>query len=710
MRRLFCLCAAFAATLATGAYAHTGSALEKPNKKTHHTTTTATPAQQESNSTTTAAVGAATSTTLVGRDTSSSVSSTASLANESAPPKTTRNPADDPLQAYPQWIPMAAFSGGLGLFTVDSGETLPKHGVSFEVGANKFSRDPGSITVLQLGWGIGYGITDKLTALVQFDVHNHVHVDNPAELSLDSGTGGQYGNTIYNTIVPGGLPAYVEDYPFAYTNNGGIGDIDVGAKYGFLSERRGDRVSLALRGDIFIPTVRSINNLLTNQSQTGALDFQLGANLSKTVLDDDLVLMGDVGYRSTGNPPAEFNDSPAVVLADQINAGAGFLAFPEHRVQIMGEYTGTVYVGAHTPDTTFGARDPVDTVWGLRVYVTPFAALDVGYRYMLNLHDVLDRNGFVIKIGAGYWPEKVRPLPAVSVELTVDPTSITQDSGQTVTASARATDSQNLPLNYSWTSTAGNVVGTGPNVRWDLSGVSPGTYSITTTADDARGGTNTASADVTVEAKPAPILPPTISCSVDRSTVQAGEKVNVTANVSDQTGTALTYQWAVNGGQVSGSGASVQVDTTGLSAGNYTVTGRVQNAKGGAASCSVGIVVQVPPPPPQASKINQCYFKFRSARIDNVCKRILDDVAVRLQTDPKAKIVIIGYATPRHGMAQRLADKLAKDRAQNAKMYLSSKKGVDAARIETRSGSGAVKAGRENRRTDIVLVPDGASY
>jgi outer membrane protein OmpA-like peptidoglycan-associated protein len=631
-----------------------------------------------------------------------------SVPNDAPPQGAARNPADNPLEAYPEWIPMAAFSGGLGLFTIDSGETLPKHGASFEIGANKFSRDPGSITVLQVGWSFGYGITDKLSAFMQFDVHNHVHVDDPAELSLDSGSGGQYGNTIYNTIVPGGLPAYVEDYPFAFTNNGGIGDIDVGAKYGFLSERRGDKVSLALRGDIFIPTVRSINDLLNNQSQTGALDFQLGANLSKTVLDDDLVLMGDVGYRSTGNPPAEFSDSPAVVLADQINAGAGFLAFPEHRVQIMSEYTGTVFVGAHTPDTTFGARDPVDTVWGVRLYLTPFAALDVGYRYMLNLHDVLDRNGFVIKLGAGYWPEKTTPLPTVTVELTVDPTSITQDSGQMVTASAHATDSQNLPLNYTWTSTGGNVIGTGPTVRWDLGSAAPGTYSITTTADDPRGGTNAASAQVTVEPKPAP--PPTMSCSVDRSLVQAGEKVNVTATTNDQSGTPLTYQWEVNGGQISGTGASVQVDTTGLSAGNYTVTGRVQNARGGAASCTVGIAVQVPPPPPQASKINQCYFRFRSARIDNVCKRILDDVAVRLQTDPKAKIVVIGYATPRHGMAQRMADRLAKDRAENAKIYLSSKKGVDAARIETRTGSGAVKAGRENRRMDIILVPDGASY
>ncbi|MFZ0638525.1 MAG: OmpA family protein [Candidatus Acidiferrales bacterium] len=603
---------------------------------------------------------------------------------------------------------MAAFSGGLGLFTIDTGDTLPRHGASFEIGANKFSRDPGSITVLQLGWSVGYGITDKLTAFVQFDVHNHVHVDNPAELSLDSGTGPQYGNTIYNTIVPGGLPAYVEDYPFAYTNNGGIGTIDAGAKYGLLSERRGDKVSLAVRGDLFIPTKTSISDLLVNQSQTGALDFQLGANLSKTILDNELVLTSDVAYRDMRNPPDEFNNSPALTIADQINVGAGFLAFPEHRVQVMSEYTGTVFVGSHTPDTSFGARDPVDTVWGVRVYLTRFAALDVGYRYMLNLHDVVDRNGFVVKLGAGYWPEKITRLPTVSIQLTVDPTSVVQGSGQTVTASARATDSENLPLNYSWTATGGSIIGTGPDVRWDPAGLAPGMYTVNATADDSRGGTDIASAQVTVQPKPAP--PPTMSCSVDRSSVQAGEKVTVTATTNDQSGTPLTYEWQANAGQISGTGASVQLDTTGLSAGNYTITGRVQNGKGGAANCTASVAVQVPPPPPQASKINQCYFTFRSARIDNVCKRILDDVAVRLQTDPKAKIVIIGYATPRRGSAQRLADKLAKDRAENAKKYLSEKKGVDISRIETRTGSGAVKAGKENRRMDIILVPDGASY
>lgn len=702
MRKLLCSCAVVAAMLAPQiAQARTDP---PANKKLHHTATDGKKAKTASpQAASTSAAPSGTSTT----PRSSSTPST-TTANGGVRSKTFTSNPDNPLEAYPQWLPMAAFTGGLGLFTIDTGDTLPAHGLTFEAGANKFSRDPGSITVLQTGWSLGYGITNRVTAFMQFDVHNHVHVDNPAELSLDAGTGPQYGNTIYNTIVPGGAPAYVEDYPFAYTNDGGIGNIDVGAEYGLLSERRGDKASLAIRGDVFVPTVTSISDLLVNQSQSGAADFQFGANLSKTILDDELVLTSDFGYRITRNPPVEFNNSPALTRADEINVGAGFLAFPQHRIQLMSEYTGVVFVGSHTPDTSFGARDPVDTVWGIRAYLTQYIAVDVGYRYMLNLHDVLDRNGFVIKVGSSYWPEKIAPLPTVSVQLTVDPTSVVQDSGQMVSASARATDSQNLPLNYTWTATGGNIVGTGPNVRWDPSGLAPGQYTISATADDARGGTDSASAQVTVQPKPAP--PPTMSCSVDRATVQAGEKVNVTASVNDQTGTALTYQWQANAGQISGSGASVQLDTTGLAAGNYTITGRVQNGRGGAADCTATVGVQVPPPPPQASKINQCYFTLHSARIDNVCKRILDDVAVRLQTDPKAKIVVIGYATPRHGSAQRLADKLAKDRAENAKKYLSQKKGVDASRIDTRTGAGALKAGKENRRMDIILVPDGASY
>jgi outer membrane protein OmpA-like peptidoglycan-associated protein len=186
----------------------------------------------------------------------------------------------------------------------------------------------------------------------------------------------------------------------------------------------------------------------------------------------------------------------------------------------------------------------------------------------------------------------------------------------------------------------------------------------------------------------------------------AGERVSVTATASSPQNYNLNYTWRANAGQVVGTGSSVQFDTTGLSPGSYTITGRADDAHGQAADCTVDVAVQQPPPPPQASKINECAFKPAiSARVDNVCKRVLDDVALRLQNEPKGTLVIVGYADPKN----KRAEKLGTDRAQNAAAYLAGK-GIDKSRITVRSGSGQEGAGAANHRIDIVWVPEGATY
>jgi outer membrane protein OmpA-like peptidoglycan-associated protein len=179
--------------------------------------------------------------------------------------------------------------------------------------------------------------------------------------------------------------------------------------------------------------------------------------------------------------------------------------------------------------------------------------------------------------------------------------------------------------------------------------------------------------------------------------------------VNDQSNTALRYSWQANGGQVVGateSSPSVQFDTSELAPGTYTVTGRVENGAGGAADCSTSVTVQQPPAPPQASKISDCSFSPGSARADNVCKRVLDDAAVRLQSDPKAKVVLVGFADPKEPGSAKLAAR----RADEAKKYLAGKQGIDGSRVDVRSSTGTAGAGKENRRVDVVLVPDGATY
>jgi len=311
----------------------------------------------------------------------------------------------------------------------------------------------------------------------------------------------------------------------------------------------------------------------------------------------------------------------------------------------------------------------------------------------------------VLLISAGCRKKVVaKPADTLTASCSADKTSVVAESGELVRVSVRGSDSYGHSLTYTWTASGGNIEGSGAEVRWNPAGVAPGTYTVTVRVDDGAGNSASCSEDIRVEPKPIP--PPTMSCAVDRSTVLVGERVQVTATVNDQSGTPLTYTWRSSGGQILGSGSSVQLDTTGLAPGTYTATGRVENGKGGAADCSATVIVQAPPPPPQASKLNECFFRsLGSARVDNVCKRVLDDVTLRLQNDPKAKVVLVGYADPR----ERRPDKLAGQRAANVKKYLVSK-GIADSRIDVRSAAGQKGAGKQNRRIDIIWVPEGATY
>jgi outer membrane protein OmpA-like peptidoglycan-associated protein len=659
----------------------------------------------------------AAATSSANTDSSSAKGTTSTTAAKPAPkPKLSMHgtTADE----TPKFSPVPAFGGGLGFFTVQTGEMLPKGGVSFSAGVNKFSRAPGSITVLNDGFNIGFGLTDWLSAYIEFDPERHVHVGMPENLSLNTPTTGgfnQFGNSIYRSVLPiqGSRPAYVEDFPFASNNGGGVGDVTLGLQVGLLSEARGNKVSFNIDNKFFIPTKSSLQDLLNSEGQSGQFDYQIGVNLSKHFLDNNLVATVGGSYRFTRD--AVFNGTSTILgggpttavvgRADQARLDIGFLFLPDHRFQPMAEFTGLIFTGSHTPDMTFGPRDPVDGVYGFRLYATHWLALDAGYRYMLNLSQVKDRNGFVLKLASVYWPEKPKAPDNVTVSCSVDKSSVVADSNDMIQAMARGTDTYSHPLNFTWTATGGKVDGTGPDVRWDGTGVAAGTYTIMARADDGRGNNASCSTDVTVQPKPV-IPPPAMTCAVDHSTVQPGERTQVTATVEDKSNTPLAYTWQTNGGQIVGEGATVQLDTTGLAPGNYTITGRVENGIHGAADCTAGVTVQAPPAPPQAAKVGECSFKHASARVDNVCKRVLDDLAVRLQNDAKAKAVLVGYSDPK----EKSADKLASERAENARKYLSKEKNVAEDRVDVRTATGQEGADKQNLRVDVIYVPEGATY
>jgi outer membrane protein OmpA-like peptidoglycan-associated protein len=643
------------------------------------------------------------------------------LASPSASPKPNSGAAKsnaavaaDEDSEQPNFTPMPALDGNPGLFTLETGETLPKHGWSLGVGLNKFSRMPGDITSLQLVPSVGYGINRWFSIFFQINSWDYIHVGEPSLLSLSSvnAANPQYKNTIYNSIIPstGFPPAYVEDAPFASHNGSGVGEMDLGFKIGLLSERRGKPISLSIRNDFYLPTKTGLTDLLQNQVQYGKFNYGVGLEASKTFFHGGITATANWSYRFTRD--SSYTESiggvPETVvlnLADQMQVGAGLLVFPTKRFQIMTEYDGTVYIGKGIQNTTFGARDPVDNIIGFRLYAWRWAAMDIGYRYSLDLTNHRDRNGFVIKVGAAHWPEKPLPPDVVTASCAVDRNSVKEGSEDYITANVSATDANGLPLTYQWTATGGSINGSGPYVRWNSTGVGAGSYTLTSRVDNGAGKSASCTANVTVQPKPAPPAP-TMTCTADRSTVLAGERAEITANVNDASGTAIRFTWQANAGRVVGSGSIVQFDTSGLDPGTYTVTGRAENELHSACDCTAAVTVQAPPPPPQASKVSACDFAPGSAGADNVCKRNLDDVAVRLQSDPRSKVVLVGYADPHEAHAA----KLATERAASGQKYLQDKKGVDASRVEIRTAAGQAGAGKENRRVDIVFVPDGASY
>jgi outer membrane protein OmpA-like peptidoglycan-associated protein/opacity protein-like surface antigen len=97
----------------------------------------------------------------------------------------------------------------------------------------------------------------------------------------------------------------------------------------------------------------------------------------------------------------------------------------------------------------------------------------------------------------------------------------------------------------------------------------------------------------------APPVPPTASCSVQPTEVFASESVTATASGSNfNPKRTVKYSWNGTGVKVAGSDASVQIDTTGLQPGAYTVTANLNDGgKHGFAACSARFTVKEPHPP-----------------------------------------------------------------------------------------------------------------
>jgi hypothetical protein len=262
-------------------------------------------------------------------------------------------------------------------------------------------------------------------------------------------------------------------------------------------------------------------------------------------------------------------------------------------------------------------------------------------------------------------------------------------------------------LTYDWKSSGGKVEGKDTAATIDTNGVTGGSYTVTATVTDPKAKKNgTASCTANFTVKEPPKNAPQFSCSVSPTTVQPGTSATVTCSCTSPDNVPVTVGgWTATAGSISGSGDSATLNTTGAPPGTISINATCTDSRGLTASSPTSVTVEnPPPPPPQASKLNECQYpnEKKPWRVDNTCKAALDDVALRLQQDPDAKLVVVGNAAPNEKRKN-----LAAERAVDVKFYISSgeaKQNIDPSRIEVRTGNEGTAV------TEHWIVPSGATF
>ena len=117
-----------------------------------------------------------------------------------------------------------------------------------------------------------------------------------------------------------------------------------------------------------------------------------------------------------------------------------------------------------------------------------------------------------------------------------------------------------------------------------------------------------------------------------------------------------------------------------------------------------------PPHQPQELRTDEIHFEPGSARLTNIAKAILDDVALRMKQEPTSTALVIGYTDDREATGPQ--SDLDRRRAEAVRDYLVTRHGIDPARItvegrdarEPVADNSTAEGRLRNRRVVIKLI------
>jgi OmpA family len=299
------------------------------------------------------------------------------------------------------------------------------------------------------------------------------------------------------------------------------------------------------------------------------------------------------------------------------------------------------------------------------------------------------------------------PIPPTA-SCTASPTEIWSGAPVTATISTQNFNPKHT-VTYSWSSSGSRISGNGTTGNVDTTGLAPGSYTVSATATDAKekkNNTANCSAPFTVKQP----RPPTASCSVSPQTIKPGDSFVLTVAAQSLDDSSLSYSYTASAGNISGTGNSGTETTSAANAGStITATANVVDGRGLSTTCSAGVTVQPFPvvtTTPVVSEVGECKFNMsqKPGRVDNECKAVLDEVALRIQREPNNTLVVVGYTDEQETVKMT---QLAGQRAVNVKYYLTAGEGgaaVDPSRIQVRAGTVKSKGAK------LYIVPSGATF
>ncbi|MBV8818951.1 MAG: hypothetical protein JO022_11385 [Acidobacteriaceae bacterium] len=333
----------------------------------------------------------------------------------------TASAAAQPVEAPPEsekGTPAASIYGNTGLWKVLNADTLAPHQLVASAWYDRINRNPGALVISTAGVGAAYGVTSLLEFGFSFEGNREVTTGRADQLSLGQQALGYFGTKSPGAkpfgyeLMPGssivpqlrspatpygaltGAAGYYNLYPFAgfVSSGSALGDAIFGLKIRLLSESKGAPVSLAVRPYFDLPIEKAISFQLTHP--VGTADLQGGADALVSRQIGELAEVSlNAGFRYISQPV----HVSVFQLAKDVPLGFGVVVPRKARIQFVAESTADIFVGAHTPNTTFGAEDPVDLTLGVRA---DFARMSfsAGYRRPLNQFGG-DKNGFVASVG-----------------------------------------------------------------------------------------------------------------------------------------------------------------------------------------------------------------------------------------------------------------------------------------------------------------------